>query len=672
MSVDLTVVYDTRVYSGVSPYALAQVNSKQYNIWGAGPGGPAMALITHLFDGTTSYSTDTVDNPTAYTLLTPTDGNGNALSASNSAYTGDNTPSGVIYTWNVKDPVTPANPPVFSVAVKIQQVGDLLTFTVTTTGLSATYSLAYNSVQFGNLVFQNGYVLPPTSPTFPAGLGYPFVAAIFGFNSDVIYADLSNNTSGSAGGDFAIITNERNQTPRRVELESQSNDAVHVSYLLLTESDASNFNNSNTSAPQYSNTVASLGSETYSVTLAFGPGGTSAQSVAAAHVKTWQTQNPPMQIWPDRRPIVACYPSQWGSPICSHYALLYRRNLDGSSSWTFPNGYAVPSPSASNIGNQATNFGIFRTALLSYFDDVISFAHLVNAQGIMIWDIETDDPQAALNSSVFNPFTGTNDTATATSLYVVNDFTPRSFFIGDPTVATVLTPALGWVSPSSNGLTLLQEVSNKILKASLRLGFTTRDEVFTPGVNPGYHDTHVAPTPPSYNSRYTGGALTQFCQHMVDKLTFLRGLGASMTYIDSNEVKADKYDPSWQEQLGHAFPEFLLIPEHSNSASYRFSMPYTQTNLGVPGTSAFIRAVYPTSGQVIYLYDTPTVSANTAAITNGVKHGDIQMVQGPINSTTNYPAVVNIQNTAIPKNLNLRAAAGRSSVLGNLNVRTPQ
>jgi hypothetical protein len=73
-----------------------------------------------------------------------------------------------------------------------------------------------------------------------------------------------------------------------------------------------------------------------------------------------------------------------------------------------------------------------------------------------------------------------------------------------------------------------------------------------------------------------------------------------------------------------AFPDILLIPEHSTMRYYAYSAPYKELRKGGLGTDDGVRAVYPEAFSVIYTADGP-LDLYQKRLTNSVKQGDVLM-----------------------------------------------
>jgi hypothetical protein len=80
-----------------------------------------------------------------------------------------------------------------------------------------------------------------------------------------------------------------------------------------------------------------------------------------------------------------------------------------------------------------------------------------------------------------------------------------------------------------------------------------------------------------------------------------------MAYVDSNVNATDgnPMDPAIIQKVAAAFPDVLLIPEHSNLRYYAYSVPYKELRRGEVSTSADVRGVYPDSFSLIYTADGP-------------------------------------------------------------------
>jgi hypothetical protein len=99
-----------------------------------------------------------------------------------------------------------------------------------------------------------------------------------------------------------------------------------------------------------------------------------------------------------------------------------------------------------------------------------------------------------------------------------------------------------------------------------------------------------------------------------------------MAYIDSNTNLKDSNptDAAIIEKVARAFPDVLLIPEHSNLRYYSFSAPFREMRQGYVSTSDTVRIAYPSAFTVIYTADGP-LDLYHKLLADAVKRGDSLM-----------------------------------------------
>jgi hypothetical protein len=195
-----------------------------------------------------------------------------------------------------------------------------------------------------------------------------------------------------------------------------------------------------------------------------------------------------------------------------------------------------------------------RQRILSRADDSIAIMKDMNAQGLVTWDIEG---QAYLHSVSY---------------------------VCDPRMVNELAPEMAGI---------IDEYFAKIRNAGFRIGVCVKPQQVT--VSPDRKSaTQVAPEDPA--------------QALIDKIGYAKKRwGITLAYIDSNTNLKDSNptDAAIMQKVAAAFPDVLLIPEHSNLRYHSFSAPFRELRQGYVSTPPAVHAAYPKAFTVIYTADGP-------------------------------------------------------------------
>jgi len=213
----------------------------------------------------------------------------------------------------------------------------------------------------------------------------------------------------------------------------------------------------------------------------------------------------------------------------------------------------------------------FRQRLLVLADSAIAVMKSMNAQGAITWDIEGQR------------------------------FASDVSYLGDPRIVNTVAPEMADVA---------DEYFQRFRNAGLRVGVTVRPQQLTIS---GARATQTAAADPA--------------QLLIDKIEYAKNRwGITMAYIDSN-VDADTnnpMDPAVIQKVAAAFPDVLLIPEHSGLRYYAYSAPYKELRRGEVSTSADVRGVYPNAFSLIYTADGP-LDLYHKSLVKAVQEGDSVM-----------------------------------------------
>jgi hypothetical protein len=356
------------------------------------------------------------------------------------------------------------------------------------------------------------------------------------------------------GSGQAVFVNEDVARPLTVGYSSNPTTAAQFNYNLL-------IGGARPDGPAFERPIAPGHSDTYNVAIRFGYAGVASESLATDINAKYAAAFPATLNWADRRPIGSIFLSD---------------AVASGVSATNPHGWwgdpTVNTTTPAGLAN-------FKKRFLADADRSINILRNMNAQGVIVWDVEGEQHQGAT-------------------------------YIGDPRVATQTLPELGFEK-------VLDEYFRRFTTAGFRVGVTLRPTQFTATSATSGTQTEVADP----------AAL------MIEKARFARDRwGATLFYVDSN----DAYRPQDISRLAAAFPDSLFIPEHELPGSYGFSAPYGEVRRNDLGTPKAARALFPGSFSVIEATMGVT-NENRSALVDAVRAGDILIFQGwydnPANAT---------------------------------------
>ncbi len=192
---------------------------------------------------------------------------------------------------------------------------------------------------------------------------------------------------------------------------------------------------------------------------------------------------------------------------------------------------------------------LFRKALLDYTDTSITNLKRLDAQGVIVWDLEGEE------------------------------FPHKTSFIGDPRMLDQVAPEM---VPVAN------EFFKRFRDAGLKVGITIRPQqlVFERGL------PHQEP-------------VLDFKQVLLEKIDYARtNWGVTMFYVDSNDGVWRPDEVVQLRLLAAQRPDILLIPEHHYLPYWAFTAPYVSLHKGNPDvTTSLARKFFPGSFQVLDIAD---------------------------------------------------------------------
>jgi hypothetical protein len=212
----------------------------------------------------------------------------------------------------------------------------------------------------------------------------------------------------------------------------------------------------------------------------------------------------------------------------------------------------------------------FRQRVLNLADGAIGIMRDMNAQGAITWDIEGQE------------------------------FNHATTYVGDPRMLDTLAPEMAEVA---------DEYFARFRAANLRTGICIRPQV----LRLSQDNKSAVQTPVSDPTAV-----------LIEKIAYAKKRwGVTLIYLDSNVNGTDHnpLDASIIQKVAGAFPDCLIIPEHSNLRYYAYSAPFAELRRGITTTPEIMRGVYPRAFSMIYTAD-GAPDRYKDGLKMAVKHGD--------------------------------------------------
>jgi len=308
--------------------------------------------------------------------------------------------------------------------------------------------------------------------------------------------------------------------------------------------------------------------ERYRISLVFGPPGATAMDLCPEIYDAYTQAHPMVLNWPDRRPIATAF-------LCNP-----------ATGWkTNPRGFIFGKGDKNNVTTEE-GLKAFGEALLQYADNCIARMKAMDAQGIIIWDIEGQEMPHMIS------------------------------YIGDPRALPRICPEMDRFSDA---------FMKKFRDAGFKTGVTIRPtEVYQTDQPKGL----------PWNQREVKDPLAV----MSEKIACAqKRWGCTIFYLDSNvfgdgllskEDKAKMKGVPWTmpigmiEQLARKHSDCLIVPEWADRLYYTCSAPYSSANLGQLGTDPLSRRLWPQAFRVISI-SLGLLEAHWESYVEGVQGGDV-------------------------------------------------
>lgn len=294
--------------------------------------------------------------------------------------------------------------------------------------------------------------------------------------------------------------------------------------------------------------VAPGQSETYRLSLVFGPPEAKFEAISAQADAEYAKTHPMTLKWPDRRPIATvflCNPAT-GNPKNPRGWFQGNKEIDV----TTPEGLDK-----------------FGAKLMEYADNCILRMKRLNAQGVIVWDIEGQEMPHMIS------------------------------YLGDPRVLPDAAPEMNKFADA---------FMKKFSDAGFKTGVTIRPtEVYRVGTA----------EKPAWGHREVKDPVATMSQ----KIAYAqKRWGSTIYYMDSSVFGPDYLTPEQRkemrgidwimptmmvEKLTKLHPDCLISPEFSQRDHYRFGAPYSSPNLGDGGTDPAIRHIWPDAFRLVGVRD---------------------------------------------------------------------
>jgi len=322
----------------------------------------------------------------------------------------------------------------------------------------------------------------------------------------------------------------------------------------------------------------------YRVSLVFGPPRATLPELAPDVYAEYVKANPVVLSWADRRPIALAF-------LCNSNCGLK----------TNPRGWFQ----AARDVDVTTEEGVraFGERLLLYADNCIGRMKAMNAQAIIVWDIEGQE------------------------------MPHMTSYIGDPRPLAKLSPEMDRFADA---------FMKKFRDAGFKTGITIRPtEIFQSGAGRWSQRGVVDPVA-TMSEKIEYAQKRWGCTIFYLDSDFLRG-GILPSYLRIPWVlpaSSEKLEPSIKrelaqgvmpaemlEKLAKLHPDCLISPEFSSRDFYRFSAPYSSPNLDDGGTDPVIRGVWPQAFRLVAV-NSWQMAKNWEHFADSVEKGDVLLFPG--------------------------------------------
>lgn len=298
----------------------------------------------------------------------------------------------------------------------------------------------------------------------------------------------------------------------------------------------------------------------YHVSLRFTSAKDDGLAVVDDILKKFRTVYPYSVKWQDRRPI--------GS--------LFLSSFENKTNKNNPRGW-LPYTKVDVVSDKGRED--FYKETMKYADRSVSILKSMNAQGMIIWDIEGQEFPHALS------------------------------YIGSPEKLEEVAPEMRNVA---------DDFFKKFKDAGLKTGLCIRP------------DSVVLSSDKKRLVRIPGDQY----RSIVKKITYARKRwGCTLFYIDSNGDPNFPSDASIFKRINAQFPDVLLVPEHQNAGYYACSAPYEEWRDASNGIDPIVKKIYQQAFSVINVANwipnaKESLTVSQQKLNKSVAEGNILMFRG--------------------------------------------
>lgn len=222
----------------------------------------------------------------------------------------------------------------------------------------------------------------------------------------------------------------------------------------------------------------------------------------------------------------------------------------------------------------------FHTELMKYADAVVANCKLLDAQGVIVWDLEGQEMPHPIS------------------------------YLADPRTLAKTAPEMDAVA---------DEFFKRLSDGGLKTGVTVRPSKVVAAAD---------------GKGWTQQDMADPIAEMTAKIDYARKRwGCTLFYLDSNvdNVRDEQgkviSDPPMAvdpfREMAKKYPGCLLIPEHHSDRYWAYTAPYNELRLGYSATPPQVREAYPRAFSVLRVVDGPSIEEKNDELVQAVRQGDI-------------------------------------------------
>lgn len=282
--------------------------------------------------------------------------------------------------------------------------------------------------------------------------------------------------------------------------------------------------------PYMGNNIDTNDARKFHLSLRFGGKGASLAGIAKDVYEAYGKAFPATLNWSDHRPIGQAV-------LCSSE----KRSPSNPRGWFGDSDFKLTSP---------TGPAEFKERVLKYADECVKHAKAMDAQGIIVWDVEGQEMPHAIS------------------------------YIGDPRLLPVLAPEMDAVA---------DEFFKKLSDAGLKTGVTLRPSRVVPSIGSKNAWEHMQMADPA--------------EEICEKVAYARERwGCTIFYVDStvlwlNTMQGEpvlrNLNADIMRTLSKRFPDTLFMPENENPRYWAYSAPYNELGQKNTSTPPEVKIAYP-------------------------------------------------------------------------------